>query len=134
MLNRTANYDRAGQSLAPRDVEAAAFLFVNRMMEEAGTAPDRIKALGRNHRLWSLLLTDIGLTSNQLPLVLKKDLVSIGAFSMSYSIAAMGRDLSLKPLIRINADMVEALRPAGPVSAPTTRPMPHVPGNIAVAV
>ena len=67
-------------------------------------------ALGRNHRLWSLLLTDVGLSSNALPPILKKDLVSIGSWSMSYSIIAMGRDISLRPLIDINTDMIDALK------------------------
>lgn len=107
----STQYDRsAGKSLAPRDVEAAAFAFVNRLLESGTEGQERIVALGRNHRLWSLLLTDIGLSSNNLPPILKKDLVSVGSWSMSYSIIAMGRDLSLQPLIDINRDMIDALK------------------------
>ncbi len=108
---------RSEQALAPRDVEAAAFSFVNKLLEDASNSHERTMALGRNHRLWTLLLTDIGLTSNGLPPILKKDLVSVGSWSMSYSIVAMGRDLPLQPLIDINRDMIEALKinaaPAG---------------------
>ena len=135
MPSRMATYDRSvGQSLAPRDVEAAAFIFVNRMLQQAQGTRDRITALDRNHRLWSLLLTDVGLTSNRLPPILKKDLVTIGAWSMSFSIAAMSSDVSVKPLIAVNADMVEALRPDVPkdaVPAAVLAPR-HMP--IAVAV
>ncbi len=107
-----AQYDRsAGTALAPRDVEAAAFAFVNKLLEGAIDGPERTAALARNHRLWSLLLTDIGLSSNGLPPILKKDLVSVGNWSMSYSIIAMGRDIPLQPLIDINHDMIDALRP-----------------------
>ena len=106
-----AQYDRSAETaLAPRDVEAAAFAFVNKLLEGATDGPERTAALARNHRLWSLLLTDIGLSSNGLPPILKKDLVSVGSWSMSYSIIAMGRDLSLDPLIDINHDMIEALK------------------------
>jgi flagellar protein FlaF len=107
----STQYDRKSeQALAPRDVEAAAFSFVNKLLDDASNSHERTMALGRNHRLWTLLLTDIGLTSNGLPPILKKDLVSIGSWSMSYSIIAMGRDLSLRPLIDINSDMIAALR------------------------
>ena len=112
-----AEYGRkTAGSLEPREVEAAAFVFVNRLLQEAGTASERIKALHRNHKLWSLLVTDVGLTGNGLPPILKKDLVSVGAWSMSYSIAAMSQDRPIQPLVDINNDMVEALRPtAAPV-------------------
>lgn len=100
----------AEKAIPPRDLEAAAFAFVNRSLDEASNSHERVKALGRNHRLWSLLLTDIGLSSNALPTILKKDLVSIGSWSMSYSIIAMGRDIPLQPLIDINHDMIDALR------------------------
>ena len=112
MTYGSTQYDRsAAKSVAPRDLEASAFAFVNRMLEGASEGRDRIVALGRNHRLWSLLLTDIGLSSNALPPMLKKDLVSVGTWSMSYSIVAMGRDIPLQPLIAINRDMIEALKP-----------------------
>ena len=107
----STQYDRsAGTALPPRDLEAAAFAFVNQLLENAIDAKERVTALGRNHRLWSLLLTDIGLASNALPPILKQDLVSIGSWSMSYSIIAMGRDIPLQPLIDINFDMIEALK------------------------
>ena len=129
MNNGQAVYGRnAARSLAPRDVEAAAFVFVNRMLAEAEAGSERIKALNRNHRLWSLLLNDIGLSSNGLPPILKKDLVSVGAWSMSYSIAAMNQDRPVQPLIDINNDMIEALRPVpvGPVAAAQAAFSPYV--------
>ncbi len=100
----------AEKAIPPRDLEAAAFAFVNRSLEDASSNEERVKALGRNHRLWSLLLTDIGLSSNTLPPILKQDLVSIGSWSMSYSIIAMGRDIPLQPLLDINHDMIDALK------------------------
>lgn len=110
MTYGSTQYDRsAAKSVPPRELEASAFAFVNRLLESASENQERIVALGRNHRLWSLLLTDIGLSSNALPPILKKDLVSVGGWSMSYSIAAMGREIPLQPLIDINRDMIEAL-------------------------
>lgn len=107
----STQYDRTAETTTPpRDLEAAAFAFVNQLLENAVENKERITALGRNHRLWSLLLTDVGLSSNALPPILKQDLVTIGSWSMSYSIIAMGRDLPLQALVQINNDMIEALR------------------------
>ncbi len=134
----STQYDRsAGKALAPRDLEAAAFAFVNELLENAREARERVAALGRNHRLWSLLLTDVGMSNNGLPTILKKDLVSVGSWSMSYSIAAMGRDLPLGPLIDVNRDMMEALRlnTISQVSVAVAAPPPGgVRMNLAVAV
>ncbi len=134
----STQYDRsAGKALAPRDLEAAAFAFVNELLEHAREAQERVAALARNHRLWSLLLTDVGMSSNGLPTILKKDLVSVGSWSMSYSIAAMGRDLPLRPLIDVNRDMIEALRLNSISQSGTPTASPALGGvrmNLAVAV
>ena len=114
----STRYSRGAETaVPPRDLEAAAFAFVNRSLEDAKESHDRTVALGRNHRLWALLLADIGLSSNALPPILKQDLVSIGSWSMSYSIIAMGRDIPLQPLVDINLDMIEALKPNEPSQA-----------------
>ena len=112
----------ASNTVPPRELEAAAFAYVNRSLETAADHRERTVALGRNQRLWALLLNDVGLTSNTLPPVLKKDLVTLGRWSMSYSIVAMGSERPLQPLIDINTDMIEALRPLSPVqpAAPRT--------------
>ncbi len=134
----STQYDRsAGKALAPRDLEAAAFAFVNELLEHAREAQERVAALGRNHRLWSLLLTDVGMSNNGLPTILKKDLVSVGSWSMSYSIAAMGRDLPLGPLIDVNRDMMEALRRNSITQNSSATTAPSIDGvrmNLAVAV
>ena len=130
----STQYDRnAAKSITPRDLEAAAFAFVNRLLETGSDGHERTVALARNHRLWSLLLTDIGLASNALPPILKQDLASVGSWSMSYSIVAMGRDLPLTPLIDINHDMIEALRLTGPAASRIDAP-PGAPGTQRMAL
>jgi flagellar biosynthesis regulator FlaF len=112
-------YRRAAASaLSPREAEAAAFIFVNRLLEAVSSEPQgRVRALGKNHDLWSMLLKDVGLDSNRLPPILKGDLVSVGMWSMRYSVMAMGDERGLDPLIRINEDMIEALRGGAPFVA-----------------
>ena len=112
MSYASAQYSRGAETtVPPRELEAAAFAYVNRSLEDAADHRARTVALGRNQRLWALLLNDIGLTSNGLPSILKQDLVTLGRWSMAYSIVAMGSDRPLQPLIDINNDMIEALKP-----------------------
>ncbi len=108
-------------ALAPREVEAAAFLFVNRALEQVDGPRSKVEALCKNQKLWSLLLKDLACSSNVLPEILKQDLVRLGTWSMAYSIRAMPGELPLQPLIDINSDMVDALRngeAAGPAATP----------------
>ena len=128
--NQTYRNSEAGV-LAPREVEAAAFLFVNRALEKADSARATVEALCKNQKLWSLLLKDIACSANGLPDTLKQDLVRIGTWSMAYSIRAMPGSLALQPLIDINRDMAEALRSA---SNAASTPTPRVPGSLMAAV
>ena len=115
-----AQYERAANEVVlPRETEAKAFALVNRRLAEAVTDLDRIKALNRNHQLWSLLLKDIALSSNGLPPALKQEIVGLGLWVMGYSTLAIRRGLPIRPLITINQSMLEGLS-ASP--APTPAP------------
>jgi flagellar biosynthesis regulator FlaF len=104
-------YQRAAATVvSPRGTEIAAFAAINARLTQAKNGLDRIKALNRNHELWSVLLKDIALSSNPLPEILKKDLTELGIFSMQYSTAAINRSLPVKPLVDINDSMIEGLR------------------------
>ena len=119
--NQTYRNSEAG-ALAPREVEAAAFLFVNRALEQADGVRSKVEALCKNQKLWSLLLKDLACSTNALPEILKQDLVRLGTWSVAYSIRAMPGELPLRPLIDINSDMVDALRSAdgaGTTGAPS---------------
>ncbi len=88
----------------------AAFAAINIRLSTASNEIDRVKALSRNHELWSMQLKDIALSSNPLPPVLKKDLTELGFFSMRYSTLAISRSLPVQPLVEINDQMIEGLR------------------------
>lgn len=103
-------YQRASDaSASPRSVELAVFRETNKRLIEAGDEIARIKALSRNHQLWSTLVKDVGLSSNPLPPVLKQDLTSIGLFAMRYSTLAITQLLPLQPLLEINDRMIDGL-------------------------
>jgi flagellar biosynthesis regulator FlaF len=118
--SQTYRNSEAG-ALAPREIEAAAFVFVNRALEGADDNRAKVEALCKNQKLWSLLLKDLACSANTLPDILKQDLVRLGTWSVAYSIRAMPGSLTLQPLIDINRDMAEALRGAehaAPAPAP----------------
>ena len=85
-----------------------------------------MRGLGKNQQLWSLLLRDVGSSSNALPPVLKSDVMSLGFLIMRETIAAMGdNSQSVARLIQVNDDMIEGLR-GSPASSATAAPLPGV--------
>ena len=70
-----------------------------------------MRGLAKNQQLWSLLLRDVGSSSNSLPQVLKCDLMSLGFLTIRETITAMGDGgRSVAGLIHVNEDMIEGLR------------------------
>ncbi len=120
------HYQRTSdRSVHPRLIEIAVFRETNKRLSEAADEMERIAALNRNHKMWSILVKDVGLSSNPLPSVLKEDLLSIGFFSMQYSTLSITTSLPVGPLLQINEQMIDGLRlqtapstktPAWPVS------------------
>ena len=104
-----------GSALSPRETEAAAFAFVNRLLGQDGGRDARMRGLVKDQQLWSLLLRDVGSSSNGLPQVLKSDLMSIGFLIMRETIAAMGDNgRPVAGLIQVNDDMIGGLRASLP--------------------
>lgn len=100
-----------GSALSPRETEAAAFSFVNRMLTQESDADMRMLGLIKNQQLWSLLLKDIGSSGNGLPSILKSDVAKLGLWVMRHTISAMGnRQLPVAPLVGVNSDMISALQ------------------------
>jgi flagellar protein FlaF len=87
----------------------AVFGAVIRGLEEATPGPARIRALGHNHDLWSMLVKDMALASNRLPDPLKAELIQLGAWSMRYSTLAILNDLPIAPLIAVNRNIADGL-------------------------
>jgi flagellar protein FlaF len=105
-----ARYRQASrQAVAARETEIAAFNAINRALEIAKGEEARIRALGRNHDLWSMLVKDIGLGENKLPEALKTNLLALGLWAMNYSTLAILHKLSPAPLIGVNRNIAEGL-------------------------
>jgi flagellar protein FlaF len=125
-----ARYRQASeQTLSARETELAAFGAITRGLLEADTAEKRIRALGRNHNLWSTLMKDLALEGNALPTALKNQLLSLAAWSMRYSTLAILHDIPIQPLIDVNRNIAAglelqksapssfAIQPGTPISA-----------------
>ena len=114
-----ARYKQASQiTLSARETELAAFASIIRGLEEADNGTKRIRALGRNHDLWSTLVKDIALDGNLLSQEIKNNLITLGAWSMRYSTHAILQDLPIQPLIDVNRNVAEGI--AQQMLAPVT--------------
>ena len=82
---------------------------VNRELEACTPGPERTRAIGRNHNLWSLLVKDLSLADNRLPEPVKAQLIGLGLWSMRYSTLALLRNLPVDPLIAVNSNVLDGL-------------------------
>ncbi|KXV61809.1 flagellin assembly protein, partial [Gluconobacter japonicus] len=101
--------NQSGTYLPPREVEAMAFRHVNDLLSKAKTHSDRQSALSANLKLWGILLQGVQRVDCPLDEILRKDLTTVGTWSMRYANVALNSDTSLKALIDINEDMIEGL-------------------------
>ncbi len=99
----------SAQTLSARDTELAAFGVITRGLQEADSPEKRIRALGRNHDLWSTLMKDLALEGNALPAALKAQLLNLAAWSMRYSTIAILQNIPIQPLIDVNRNVAEGL-------------------------
>lgn len=95
--------------VSARDTELSAFAAVIRGLEQPETDRDRIRALGRNHDLWSILIKALAADANKLPDALKAQLIGLAAWSMRYSTLAILHKLPLEPLITVNRNVADGL-------------------------
>jgi flagellar protein FlaF len=103
-------YQQASEQFASaRDTELAAFAAVTRALEEDAPGMPRVRALGRNHALWSTLIKALAMDSNPLPQALKGQLIDLAAWSMRYSTLAILHPLPVGPLIDVNRNIAEGL-------------------------
>jgi flagellar protein FlaF len=85
-------------------------MLVTADLASCAAGPSRVRALGRNHLLWSILVKDLALDENALASGLKSQLIELGLWSMRYSTLAMLKDLSLEPLIEVNRNILDGLQ------------------------
>ena len=117
-----AAYQKANQNTEnPRQTEYRAFAILTRAMEEADKEDNtmaRIKAVANNRRLWLTLQMDLLSEENGLPDDLRGRLLSVAFWVSRYSLNAMKGEASVAPLITVNKQIMEGMKPKDPGSAP----------------
>jgi flagellar biosynthesis activator protein FlaF len=107
-------YQNAAQrTRSPLETELWCFDYVNRQLTQARDGGDtraRIAALHDNFRLWSYLMGDLQTPENGLPLDLKRQLLTLAAWSMRYCMDAMTSKKPLDPLIDTNTEIAQGLK------------------------
>jgi flagellar protein FlaF len=105
-----ARYAAAQNAAAtPREIELRAFRYVNGLLTAAGDVPARITALRKTAQLWSILINDLTMEGNGLPMDLKGRLISLGLWAQREAAARMGDEGSLGPLMELHRDMIAGL-------------------------
>lgn len=117
-----AAYQKANQNTEnPRQTEYRAFAIFTRAMEEADkedNAMARIKAVANNRRLWLTLQMDLLSEENGLPDDLRGRLLSIAFWVSRYSLNAMKGEASVAPLITVNKQIMDGMKPQDPSGVP----------------
>ena len=110
MYSRSSGYQRVSENIgSPRDNEVMAFRLAIHHLVEAKTRSARAAALNINYRLWQFIFQDLHNENNILPEILKQDLLNLAAWSMEYSTRAVLLQISLKPLINVNLNVLHGL-------------------------
>ncbi|MCH4090717.1 flagellar biosynthesis regulator FlaF [Acetobacter sp.] len=97
--------------MTSRQIEVMAFGQTILLLKNVKNQKERIHALTMNQKLWSSILLETSIEDNGISDILRKDLLNLAIWSTRYSIRAMLHDIPLKPLIEINQDILDGLKP-----------------------
>lgn len=111
---------------SPREIELRAFRYVNGLLTASTDLRSRAVALDKAHRLWSILIGDLGSPGNKLPAVLRGRLISLGLWAQKESGVLLDSGGSLEPLMALHRDMIEALESQRTALLPATPDKPAV--------
>jgi flagellar protein FlaF len=128
MHNATTAYAKTAQkTAAPRELEAQLLLKAAAKIQMIidGTTTDRdqiFESLRYNRRLWTILISALMEPSNPLPREIKQNLVNLGIFQVSHTLALEGEPdpNSMGVLVNINRRIAEGLRMQVGDAAPAT--------------
>lgn len=107
-------YQRAAtQAEQPRDLEYRAFGQVTaglvRVKEDKPPLPVVLEAIDANRRLWNVLSADCAAPENQLPIMLRGQIISLAMWVARYSSEVLRDGADVEPLIDVNRSMMEGL-------------------------
>ena len=125
MYTATSAYAKTAQkTAAPRELEAQLLLKaaakIQMIVDGTTTDPDQIlESLRYNRRLWTILITALMEPTNPLPREIKQNVVNLGIFQVSHTLACEQEpDPTAMPvLVNINRRIAEGLRGSGAATA-----------------
>ena len=94
---------------SPREIELRALRYVNGLLAASRDLRSRAVALEKTHRLWSILVRDLGSPGNALPPDLRANLISLGLWAQRECDARLNDAKSLEPLMALHRDLIEGL-------------------------
>lgn len=117
MQHGTQAYDTTARlTRAPRELEASLLLKAATQLQnikDNGTPSreDLTAALYYNRRLWAIFVGSVTATENELPLDIKNNIASLGAFIFRHTLAVQQDPApeKLEPLISINREVAAGL-------------------------
>jgi len=103
----------ATQADTPRELEYRAFGRVTaglvQARERRAQSGELAEALDANRRLWRVLESDCGAPENQLPPILRAQIISLAQWVRQYSSEVLRGGADIDPLIDVNRTMMEGL-------------------------
>ena len=108
-------YQRAAtQAESPREIEYRAFgqataLLMRAKEEGRANLGGLAVALAENRQLWTVMMSDCALDTNELPQQLRAGIVSLGLWVIRYSGAVLRGEGEIDELIGVNRDVMEGL-------------------------
>ena len=121
LLQAQNAYRNADQPIrTPRSIEYDAFARITHRLREAAIGgPSKIRdlasAINDNRRLWTILAIDVADDDNALPQELRARILSLAAFTRTYSSRVLN-GATADPLIEINMAVMRGLRHGRPTS------------------
>ena len=106
-------------SSSPRELEATLLLKAASQLQELkdkwdGSDSDLNSVLHYNRQLWTVFVSSVYSDKNTLPLEIKNNIASLGAFIFQHSVAVLSdpQPEKLTPLININREIAAGLHSA----------------------
>ena len=120
MQNAIEAYSQSAKtSSSPRELEATLLLKAASQLQDVkdqwkDTGGDLNTVLHYNRQLWTVFVSSVYSDENQLPLEIKNNIASLGAFIFQHSVAVLSdpQPEKLTPLININREIAAGLHSA----------------------
>lgn len=100
------------QNITPVDAEHQVMVKVTAALEKATDVPSRNQALSDNMAVWNALASDLVTDSNQLPVQMRAQLLSLSIWVQRHTQKVIRREADVQALVDVNRAIVSGLEQA----------------------